>query len=196
MNRFSWLRSSVPVVKRSGGSAVMFISPIPVLLAAPTRPFPSRFFNTAVTAAMESSVVIRPFAHPNLVHRLCSAAAYLGSKSNRPIYGSFSKKIKDKAKEAKLNKDDINALCEAVNSLVHGTQDAATAIQERVGSIILPAVETIVAKVNGDGSLSDQENDIIAPCHEGETGLLDSFLENFGIPNAASAKRIGCSKAA
>jgi hypothetical protein len=51
-------------------------------------------------------------------------------------------------------------------------------------------VDAIVAKVNADEPLSHADDDIIAPCYEAEASVIDSFLENFGIPNAASAKRI------
>jgi hypothetical protein len=53
MKIFSCLRSSVPVVNRSGGKAPTYITQSQGRLADATRPFPSRFFKTEVIAAME-----------------------------------------------------------------------------------------------------------------------------------------------
>lgn len=101
--------------------------------------------------------------------------------------------IKDKIAKAageKVSEDDnVAALKAAVQSIAQGAQDAATGIQEAVGSQLDPVVNSIIQKTNQNETLTDQEQDFVAQFYMAPEDAVDQALETFcGIPTGASAK--------
>lgn len=116
-------------------------------------------------------------------------ASKLSQQIVSAIAAEINDKIKDKTKDAASNKDDAEALKKAVGSIAMGARDAATKIQEKVGSVVDPVVNSIVVKLNANQSLSESEDELLGMFYMAPPSAVDEYVERFlGIPRVASAK--------
>jgi hypothetical protein len=124
-------------------------------------------------------------------------AAKIANETGKKIVEFTTDKIKEKAGAAVNSKSsDIDALNNAVDEIVNAANAGGVRMQGVVNEKIIGPCDKILEAMKTKGSseektrLTPDQEDFLGPFFEATATEVDTLLEKFGVPSAASAKAI------
>lgn len=122
-------------------------------------------------------------------------ATTLGTKLGEAIAEAISDEIKDDVKKAtekyaKSKKNNEDELKGVVTSLVQGSEDAVTAIGDKIDKKLKKLADSTIDNIKSNKALAQQQADFVNEFADANISETDTLLESkFGIPSPSRSKQ-------